>query len=417
VALALLCGCEDEVTLSGGCDIRGRTCQRLIFDATADAREQPDAERPPVRTISLDELEVEYRAAVDDAELRTERQAAWDAALQLLGLLAADTEIVEAVVNDTLDTLQAYYDDDAQRITIVDRGEPDTPEEALFTLSHEFAHALQDQRGQLGQFRDDVADSTDSSVAATTLIEGEATVLAAAVLERAAPPGRFLDVPAFKQGVASQLFAVIEDSPEPFFAAISSLPYTVGLDRLEPIWRIEGQQAIEALYEAPVLNMRYWEQWPRDRDEAPAALSCQPTGVPEGYTAVDHDRLGAIAPMALQILAGAGAQDAWQRALAWSDDRVVVSRADDDPDAYAVAWRIRFDDASGVAWLLDAYENVTAVRTLAEDDELLVYAASDGAVADAWSPQDTCGTPGELPEDEQEPDGSMLQALRRASRW
>lgn len=411
IAGAVLAGCGGEdVTLTNGCDIRKRACQELVFDLTSRVRLQTEATRPPVRTIGVEQLESEFRAALDEDDPQTaERQRMWDTALQLLGLLGEETPVTEAVVDDAVDSLQAYYDGEEERITIVDRGGDGASVGDVATLAHEFVHALQDQRGQLEEFRDEFVDSTDSSVATTSLIEGEATLLGAKVTEFALPPDQFLSYRRLQRSIADQVFETIDDSPEPFIAAIRNLPYTVGLDRLEPLRDGAGQAAVERLYEEPILSLRRFALVGEHDGLAP--LDCQPTGAPAGYEAVAHDRLGVVGPMALDELAGAQAEVAFEDALAWTDDRMVVFRSLDEPFEYAVAWRVRFEHRLGVARLEASLGAVTDAPTEPIDLELLVHAAEDPGVMDAWAPRDTCGTIEDLPERLSE-DDDMMSALR-----
>ncbi len=411
VVLGLL-GCDDEQTLTGGCDIRTAGCQRVVFEATAEARGQPGAERPPVRTISAEQFAAEYRAEVDEAlDEAGGAQLAWDAALQMLGLLDAGTTGIEAVAEETIATVAAFYDGDTQGVTVVDRGGPSSPEQDLFVLSHEFVHALQNQTGHLQKFRERFAHSTDSLLATTALTEGEATVLGAVVLEEAAPPGSFLDWDALGTGLRGGVFDSIEAAQEPMIAAISGLPYTFGFDGLRHLRNDPTE--IQELYDSPALTLRAWANG-RGGSDPPGGLSCYPTIAPEGYVAVDHDSLGVVALIALGVLAGERPGSARTASFSWTDDIVVAFESVDTPHEYAVAWRLRSEGSiADLAWEQHLLDVAPDIQTDVIDRELLAYGATDPTVLADWAITSDCGELEDLPDPDQDGDGAGMMALRR----
>src|SRR5690606_20776067 len=140
------------------CDVRTRACQRSVFEATAATRQQRGAYPPPVRIITREQLAQEYREqlAADAERPESEAEAAlrqMQRGLALLGLLPAEQSFEEAFVDQAVDSIAAYYSSFSKRITIIADSAEDEGE-ATFTLSHEYVHALQDQREDLSALRE-----------------------------------------------------------------------------------------------------------------------------------------------------------------------------------------------------------------------------------------------------------------------
>ena len=171
------------------CDILASECQRELFALAACLRGEPDqTEPPPVRVLDeASALAVLKEAAAGDAMTEgldmmadpTLGEAEFRAqvrGLELLGLLepgliADESDVLEV----TFSALIAYYLTSTQEIIVVDRGGAVDSEDANTTLVHEFVHALQDRRHGLAAVGADV-DSSDSELALSSLVEGEASL-------------------------------------------------------------------------------------------------------------------------------------------------------------------------------------------------------------------------------------------------
>jgi len=417
--LACLYGCLSDdgdggIALDEGCDIRRATCQRAVLDATAHARDQPDAEAPAIRTIDVSQLENELRQLVDeeDAEFLAAEQS-WSMALQLLGLLAPEAELLEATIAELVDNVQAYYDPVPRQVTVIDRGPELDPLDGVFVLAHELTHALQDQESDLVALGDAFVDSTDSRIAIDCLIEGEAMLVAAQVLDDASGPTRQLDWAALRENVRKGVLQAIAEADEPFPAASGQLPYALGTAALLDAYRSPGgAQRVRAIYGAPPTTVTDWADGAIDAGpRRQRLLGCFPTRGPAGQGALDHDTLGLTGLLALTLSMGEPIEEAFDLARTWQDDSLLLFA-----DAYGeplegVAWSIRLDAEAGAALAeaLSAFLPDAVVRW--DGQELLLLVSADLELLQSWSASFQCGSADELPEDAMASEGAA--ALRR----
>lgn len=388
-SFATACRETDDGTVP--CDIRDSGCQDRIFQLTAEVRGDSGVVVPEVRTITEADARADLTSLVD--EEHTETTDAYGAALELLGLLTPGIVLDDALVDLLAGSTAAYYDHRTQRVSVIDRGEARDDLDGTFVLAHELVHALQDQAGQLTEFRNAHVDSTDSEVATTSLIEGEATVLGAAVLERVVPPTQRLDWDRFVDNIDDAVFTDIPASDEPFLSALSQLPYALGTAALAPAWLAVGRAAFDQEYADPRLSVLEWASGSR-----PEELDCLPTEAPPGYEALDHDRFGMIALFAEALGWGELTEVAWANADQWRDDRVVVFRAVNDSAAIAVAWRLRLstpDAAQSLAAEMSALG--LGLSAVASERDVRIHAATDPAVIAGWAAVENCGTVDDLP--------------------
>jgi hypothetical protein len=140
----------------------------------------------PVPVHYLADAAFRKRVGVKASKLsRADRRKVGDlqATLRALGLIDANTDIVEA-----LDAVQdagvaAFYDPKGKEIVVRGKGALDV--EHKVTLAHELTHVLQDQHFDLRELRRAASDSkTSSSGALTALVEGDAERIQHAYLKR-----------------------------------------------------------------------------------------------------------------------------------------------------------------------------------------------------------------------------------------
>ena len=134
----------------------------------------------PVPVDFLTPAEYSERTRTEEGALSDEERAEleqFEGALRALGILSADTDLLEAS-NDLADSgTLAYYDPQEERVVV--RGTSVTPSLAV-TLVHELTHVLQDQVFDLGRFEfDPEAEDGDEptsgeAYAFDALVEGDA---------------------------------------------------------------------------------------------------------------------------------------------------------------------------------------------------------------------------------------------------
>ena len=395
---AVLGGCsgDDDSSLEDVCDIRESGCQRAIFEATANARGQSGARMPGVFSLSIQE----FSALLDRGELSS-RESDWDSLLPLVNLLPEGSSVVREISELRLSNVAAFYDPQTKRVAVIDRGEREDLAEQVFILAHEFAHALQDTHVDLVAFERAWITSLDSSVAIRALVEGEATVLGYAVLDRALTgSGRRIDWFRASEGLRASFFETLGETQTPLLAAEQLAPYAFGLEQLAPLWRGRGQAAVDALYGAPPLSLLDWledtEVTERSQIEG---LDCLPTAGPPGFEGRDTDALGPLGVLAVLLYAGTPVESAWRIARGFRADRLVAFGETSTPDSRAIAWRIRFASevlaTTFVSRGSSALKPGTALES--QDREVLYYGTTLPDRLSTWAERDHCGTAAELP--------------------
>jgi hypothetical protein len=417
----LLLGCgssddEQDTDLAGGCDIRTAGCQRATFAAAARVHGQVEAPMPPVHTISLQEFEALFTSE-DPAAGEPDP---WNDALSLLGLLPANSSVDDEVAASSVANVAAFYDPDTKEVTVIDRGGASDPLDDVFILAHEFVHFLQDSQRPLEPFREQWVESLDSFVAVTSLIEGEANVLGLGVVAEAldATPAS-LNWAAANASLRSGAFDAIEVSTAPFITALQILPYPLGTAQLAPLMLAGGTGALEPLYEAPRLSVLDWAEDTRVTEPSRLEpLDCEPSAGPAGFVGYDRDSFGPAGILAILMRGGRQTESAWQAALGFRGDRVVLFEEEGAPGSFAVAWRIRFTTESAATAFTTYAQGALATGTVTSDGrEVLLHATTDAQKLAPWLEIGHCGTPDELPERRVEPaeeNSSLRRKLRRA---
>ena len=389
-----------DCTVLPVCDIAAAGCQDMVFRATVCAREQDGASLPSVRSISRQELEAELRR--DLAEDPERIPAAWETTYQLLGLIP-NQPLGDVLVENAVSSIAAYYRNDTKQVTVIRDNSVDR-ETGAWILSHEFVHALQDQAVDLGAFQRQWTGSTDHSMALDALIEGEAMVHPNILqARRVGRSPESVDWNGYASRLLASAFESVEGAPSPFVDALSTLPYPIGFRFLIDPWLANGQTAIDELFAQPQFPFVNWLfASTTQRPEPVAALTCFPTGAPPGFTAFDHDSLGPTALFGLFVGFGTPGEVALRQSTDLHDDSLVVFTNAQDPvrEGVAVAWRLRFQDFSEAATVFNTLGLSVPGGTFSVtrfNRELLILAAGDPAVLDAWTNAADCGRAEDLP--------------------
>jgi hypothetical protein len=289
----------------------------------------------------------------------------------------------------------------------------------MFVLAHEYTHALQDQDFGLDDYASRHSKSLDSVVAIKSLIEGEATVLGAAVFARS--QGKVpiqVDWIRFASSLWDSTYESVDASMAPLITAAEVFPYPLGSDYIAQRWIDGGQAAIDTMYQHPALTVRDWRHnIDPGKPSTSEPLDCYATTPPTGYTAFDSDTLGDTGVVALRMLMGNPAQLAWTESDAWRGDSLIVFKSDTTADI-AVAWRTRWATTSDATTAATAMTHVAAlgVHTTIEGNEVTLLLGTDTAFVDTWATAQQCGTQADLPTSPtpQAPANAILRRLTPA---
>lgn len=175
LALALLAvGCRAQTTsqlvVSSDAEL-GAIAAELLPDLAARAGMEL---RQPVRLESRSRAElVEYLRAKLDEELPEDEARARRDAYAFLGLLPADLDLRQMLLELYTEQVAGFYEPDSTALFVMDDL---APEDVHALLMHELVHAVQDQNVDLAALTDPDRGN-DRSSAAQAVIEGQATLV------------------------------------------------------------------------------------------------------------------------------------------------------------------------------------------------------------------------------------------------
>lgn len=387
------------------CDITERECQEAVFEATVCERNQPAAAPPVVRMQSVEDFRSEQRAAAEKNPV----PESWEAALRLLRLVPEGKSVLEVAIDQSAAAVAAYYSDETDVVTVLERDQSPDPQADVHVLAHEFVHALQDAEVDLGAFLDANAVSSDSTVAVRTLVEGEATVVSYAVVARSfgVPPQR-TDWQLYRDTLANEVVELASGAESPMLAAFQLFPYSAGFSALFEPWLAEGD--LSAYYEEPITAFADFLDAAEPGRTVVETLDCYPVDPPPGFTAVDQDSFGVIGALAAvdDFLSFESLEQAWR------GDAVVVFRGD---AGYAAAWTVRFVPTFGAdTFEAAARARIPGARLVRREREVDVLVSDDAETLATWSPG--CGTRDALPVSPQASAGTDApSASRQRSSW
>lgn len=375
--------------LETACDVRKAQCQREVFRATACERGQKSATLPPVRVISRDVLRGEVEAQLAKYEPNRDERV-WDRASRLLGFLPPEQNSGGASAEFLIEGVAAFYAPSTRSITVVEEA-VDGHEDATFVLSHEYIHALQDQRDPFDDLYAVYVSHSDNAAAIEALIEGEATLLANFVMGRlwGVEPEQIPLTEYFDDMLLGSLMEVAASSA-PLLSAFEILPYSVGGQGLWRDYQRGGLRAIEGLYKGPYETMAQWFE-PAHVVEEP---SCYAPEAPANHEPVFGDQLGLSGLLALEVVTGRSQlSQLLASPIVWrSDYFVAYATKEDDPKDVALSWRIVLrDEASASALAQDLTDaQLRNVQVSAQGSEVRIAAAEDLQLLTSWNGLDGC---------------------------
>ncbi len=380
--------CDDPLEL---CDIAGADCQRHVYVQTACVRGHAGRDTPSVSTITRTELEDLIRSddVPSEAEQRADAQRA--TALRMLSLLpAGQTSSDEAAIQAYARNVLAFYSRGNASVTIVETNLGDVGmDTSVFILSHEFVHAQQDIDVDLQEFFDANVDTADSLTATRSITEGEAVMYSNLTMSR--QDGRFLTAEIFDEYYSSQQAALRESaagSGAQYTDISSSFPYPFGGQLVTDTWLVEGNPGVLALYDAPPASTAAVLRTLAGAEPGSAIERPQLTTgtVPDDWSEIAEDTLGAWILFAVTRRAGFTESSASTLAEDWAGDRLLVLGGPTEAHA-AVAWSVRFGSDASAELFADieqtaAPEGVRSVQLdgrdvhilMAPDDATLVLA-------------------------------------------
>ena len=402
ILIPILCACASDDTVDAAaepvgdecgvffkCDIREPDCQRVIFEATACVREQPAGVLPEVRTITRDEYRVHLTQSFEAEDVMSEPNL--DRALSLLGLISPDVGLTDALIDEAVATVAAFYCVEEKTVSIIERADSQAITAENLLLVHEYTHVLQDRDLDLHDFFHTHGVSTDQVAAVSSLVEGDAELTSALMSARLTgrDPTKVRYDLIYEQYLTGVL-ALVGQSDSPLVVATRNLPYPVGAIRLTELWVEQGWGGVEALFDQPPNSLLHLMD-PALLDEgAETGVDCLPPPAPEGFELLLHDSLGPGGVLALAVAAGRESREAWQEAHDWRGDRLAVYTPQGGGTDVLTLWRLRFSDGTAAQAIVDLVGDALSLMVQADADSATLVAADP---ADAMAGWDTtlCG--------------------------
>jgi hypothetical protein len=412
---ALACQAEPPCGL-GVCDIRDPACQQRTAAAAACLRGSPEISIP-MKVVRRDDFVnmavADAQRGGDEAWLRT-----WARAMSLLTLAPATLEVSQAA-SAQAGWVGAFYDPQDRSITIIDWGYPLDTMEAVGTLVHEYAHALQDARKPIPSLYEHAGDF-DSQLAVSAAIEGEAVVV-----EDLATLGLFgtdegqVDWPKVFGGWQSWVRQQAYASRLPVLLADGDFPYPFGSELVHRVRAAGGWEAVGSLLGNPPLSSRQVLAGEIDGSRLGPAAGLGQEAIPLltiDFQLLNVDRYGAwVAEIFFQHM---HLPDPPGLARQLETDVLAIHRQK-GTEGVVVSWRLRFASGDAAAAVVAAISRAavssSAVRWAFTRDRDAIIVAADGTVQLtsperlAWGP-----IPPPPPTDPPKPAPTLIACPRRA---
>jgi hypothetical protein len=322
----LACACSAPAPASfQACDVQTPACQQQTYRAVAERRGQlwdPWTLPPPVRRLTPDGLLRRLDAQA------TGRYDGWITTLHQLDLLADGLAVIDADELWSIDHVAVRYWPAQGDVTIVDRGAPLAPGEAVALLADGYVHAAQDH--ELGLQPISVL-TTEHELIRNTLFEGEGQLLAE--LARAELRGQAPEALDWNALFDARLAAVraqtfLTESPHTLVRL--ALPPALGGRWMAQAWLRGRDVGVDEAFLRPPPSFQALMQAASGGGPTPTvAARCALSLDRAVFSAQERDVLGAGMLYAYLTRLSAQEPEAWTSALTWAGDELwtIVDRA------------------------------------------------------------------------------------------
>ena len=332
--------------------------------------------RPVNRTFySQDDLDqfvlqkIRQEYPEDEAERDAIEMAAFD-------FVPADTDLRALFESLYTEQIAGFYDTDTELLVVVTDNEVMPPLDKTI-YAHEFTHALQDQYYNLDTLDPD-ENSSDTSLAVTALIEGDAMRLQEQYMLR------YLDTDELFEMLSELTLAdnsVMESAPALIRNQLM-FPYEAGLAFVQALYQVGGYQAVDdAFVHPPQSTEQILHPEKYLAGEAPQAVSVPPLTetLSSGWRWVGEDVLGEFT-LRLYLEQTLSTRRATAAAAGWGGDRYVVYQHQES-GAILMVMRTAWDTSDEAAEFMDAYQTFGTARfgVTAEETATTACWHEDGA--------------------------------------
>ncbi len=344
-----------------------------------DARAQSGHEHPILQQVRQIQEEVErlrgleFRAQVKvgiqkpealramlledfEEEAPAEEMAKQERVLKRLGLIPADFDLRQRLLQFLSDQIGGFYDPEKKELFLIDRSEEGAMGGAAaqamndqMVMAHELHHALQDQHFALERWFDLLGDHEDRIQGYKSLVEGEAQLVGMTYLFGKMGRGD-VDLKALNRMNDMMMKMTPEGAKlaalPPYLLENMMFPYTQGAEFIQDMQRKKGWDAIARAFGDPPTSTEqvlHPEKY-YDRDEPTELLI--PTGgfgriLGEESEVLYENTLGEFSTSLLLRAIGLSKRDAARAAAGWDGDRFAGLEAPDG--RVVVVWLTTWD--------------------------------------------------------------------------
>ena len=352
-----------------------------------------EAQVPPIRridpTVDVPNRVLSESAARDDltrsfdkenppAELKIQQDL-----LERLGFMEPGLNLRDLFLSAMASQILGYYDDDTKQMTIVQRSGGFGPLERM-TLSHEYTHALQDQRFGLDSLQTDDPTEGDRGLARLALVEGDASLLMTLWAQGNLTPQELAELVQQSSDPAAQ--AALDRLP-PILRQQFTFPYEAGLSFALRLYMQGGWDAIDAAYQKlPDSTEQILHPEKYASGEKPVSVTLPPAleRLGSGWKESATDTVGEFATR-VWIEGGPSRAAADEAAAGWGGDR--LASYDGPNGAWAVAWKTAWDTpqdaeefATAAAPLVDKLGSARLFAGPGATDKLILIASDDATL-------------------------------------
>jgi hypothetical protein len=323
--------------------------------------------RRPLRVRWVDRAFTrKYVRASIERHLPRERLEAYTATFAKLGLLPANFPLARTLEELMAEQAAGFYD--PRTATLYARAEMPAGE---LVLSHEIAHALQDQHFDLARLLVAIPDHDDRGFALHALVEGDATLATELYLRETLSLWKVLQLVADVFEILNLDQKKVEAAPQ-YLRETLLRSYLGGKAFVEALHRRGGWKRVERAYRDPPRSSEqilHPAKYLRGEEPVPVTIPALERVLGVGWKPLHENTVGELGVLALLGGAAATRERARQAAEGWGGDRLRSYRG---PDGRLVlVWRTVWDsgrDASEfregmTAFLEERHGRATAPNT------------------------------------------------------
>ncbi len=281
-----------------------------------------------------------------------------------LRLIPTDYNYTQGLSEIYLSQIAGYYDVKAKHYVMADWW-PKMLQPAISV--HELTHALQDQHFNLEKFIDQKTSTTDSILARSALVEGDATAVMLDYTSNLAGGQKVASLKSTEKFLLQNLFfgglsmGAIK-APESL-KFIISFPYSSGFRFAHNLLNRNGYQSLTEAFKNPPLSTEQILH-PKDKYpfEAPKTVEAHTAHLPEGSREIFRDTLGEFITSLVLTAFNQDRVKAANAAAGWGGDTIVLYKlaTPDRGDIDVVVWNTVWDTKNDAQEFCDAFKFVDA---------------------------------------------------------